>query len=253
MLINHLSVSRVGVWDECKQKYKFQYHLKYPPEEKEPFYFIYGKIIHKIAEEYVGCKGEKLISEVTADVLTGKIEVERGKKAPKLLAEYKARMPEHLRAIKFLTDIIGYEGEREYPFRFDLDPPNGRLAIGFMDRLIIKDGKCWIIDYKTTKKGLWRKTSVNITGDLQLRCYARIAQKQFGIKPENIQAALYYLEGAELIGARFSEESLDSVERELLTVYKAIENANPDTVVGNVGSHCRRCSYRKICPFYSSN
>ena len=36
MNITHMSVSRKSVWDECKKKYHFKYHLKVESEEPEP-------------------------------------------------------------------------------------------------------------------------------------------------------------------------------------------------------------------------
>ena len=53
MNITHMSVSRKNLWDECRKKYYYKYHVKLKPEEPEPFWFTYGKIIHKIAEEYI--------------------------------------------------------------------------------------------------------------------------------------------------------------------------------------------------------
>ena len=64
-----MSVSRKSVWDECKKKYYYKYHLKLDSEEPEPFYFTYGKIIHKIAEEFVERKGKTTINEITNLVL----------------------------------------------------------------------------------------------------------------------------------------------------------------------------------------
>ena len=122
---------------------------------------------------------------------------------------------------------------------------------GFIDRLIIKEDKAWIIDYKTTKQGWWRKNEKTIVDDLQLKCYAAVVRKKFNIPAPNIQTALFYLEGGQLIGARFSEESLDQAEKELLQTYLDIENSNPDQVWGRVGEHCKRCDFCKICPFYS--
>jgi len=249
MKIEHLSVSRVGVWELCQQQYKYKYHEKLPSLEDEPIYFAYGSIVHKIAEKYVESKGDTLISEITEDVLSGKIPLGEGKKLTKLTSEYKGKLVYHIRAIKKISDQLGYEGKTEWPFRYDLDPPNDKVVVGFIDRLVQKDDKFWILDYKTTKKGPWRKGPREIAGDLQLRTYARIVQKTFDAKPENIKAALYYLDGAELVGASFSAQSLDKVEGELLKNYVAIEASNPNGVVGNVGNHCNRCDWRKICPF----
>lgn len=251
MRIDHLSVSRVGVWELCEQQYKYKYHEKLPSLEEDPIYFTYGSIVHKIAEKYIETKGEVLISEIANDVLEGKIPLGEGKKLTTLPPEYKIKLVNHIRAIKRISDQLGFGGYCEWEFNFDLDPPNKKIVTGFIDRLVQKDDKFWILDYKTTKKGPWRKTQKDITTDLQLKTYARVVQKEFNAKPENIKVALYYLEGPELVGATFSEQSLDRVEQELLKCYRAIEQTNPNAVFGNVGSHCSRCNYRKICPFYS--
>ena len=253
MDINHISVSRKGCFDLCQQQYKFKYHLKVETDVEEPFYFTYSKIVHRIAEKYVDYKGKKEIGEVANDVLLGKLLLDEYNNsfAPPLPPEYRKRFPSHIRSVKSLVDQMGFEGETEYKFTYDLDPPNGKNVTGVIDRLIIKNDKCFIVDYKTTKKGRWRKNSRTIKTDLQLRCYSKVVQKEFGIKAQNIKSALYYLEGADLIGACYSEDSLRRAEDDLLEVYNVIQQTNPDEVWGNVGDHCKRCDYRKICPFYS--
>lgn len=250
MNITHMSYSRYQCWKLCQLQYKYRYHLNLKTDIEEPFYFVYGTIVHKIAQEYVAAKGDRLISEVASDVLNGVIEYEDGKKAPKLPAEYKRKLPDHLNAIKKLTDKTGFGGELEYQFRYDLDPPHGRYVVGFIDRLIKQGDSYWIIDYKTTKQGPWRRSSKDIATDLQLKCYARVIQKRFKAEPENIKCALHYLEGNELIGACFSKESLDSAEQDLLQAYLQIHETQPENARANVGPHCQRCDYRKICPWY---
>jgi CRISPR/Cas system-associated exonuclease Cas4 (RecB family) len=141
----------------------------------------------------------------------------------------------------------------ERKFRFDLDPPNEKFATGFIDRLFIKGDKAFIIDYKTTKRGPFRETTETVKRDLQLRCYSRVVQKEFGIEAGNIFAALYYLEGGDFIGAKYTEQSLINVEAELLNAYNQIAESNPDRVVGKIGPHCKRCEYNVICPFYRSS
>lgn len=252
MKIEHISVSRKRCFDQCQMQYRYRYHLEMVGKpQDEPMHFTYGTIVHKIAEEYVKSRGEKLLSEVAGDVLTGRIDIdEGGRKAPPLPQEYKRKLPLHLKALKNLTDKTGFIGEVEYPFYYDLDPPNKRFVKGYIDRVIIQDDKYWIIDYKTTKQA-YQKNSSNILDDLQLKCYARIIQKNFNAKPENIKTALYYLEGPKLIGACFSAESLERVEQELLQSYLEIENTPEFQAYGRVGNWCRFCDYRKICPVYS--
>jgi CRISPR/Cas system-associated exonuclease Cas4 (RecB family) len=259
MNIEHMSVSRDGVIQLCEKQYDYKYHQKLPrPDDiEEPFYFVYGKMIHKIAEMYVENKGQLTLEQVTKQVTSGQVVLEEGFEdkpavyAPKkILADYKKRMPKHLRAIQKLTDQIGFDGICEHAFYYDLDPPHGRHVKGFIDRLIEKNGEYWIIDYKTSKKNRWRKNRTNITKDLQLRTYARVVQREFKVPAEKIRAALYYLEDGLLLGAKFTEESLLEAEAHLLKSYKHIENLPQENAYGNVGDHCKRCDYVKLCPFY---
>ena len=82
-------------------------------------------------------------------------------------------------------------------------------------------------------------------------CYAKVIQRNFNIKAENIRAALYYLSGGDLIAAKFNQNMLDSAENVLLEAYDAIAHKNPEEVFGRTGEHCSRCQFRKLCPFYS--
>lgn len=251
LICEHISVSRKQTWESCQQAYKYRYHLKLVSDQPTQPYFTFGKIVHKIAEEYVRGGGQTDIQKITREVMSGKIELEPGSGVPHLEADYQKKLPEHVQNIKTLSDRIGYDGKLEWPFYYDMDPPNQNFIKGFIDRLIIRGDKYFILDYKTTKKGFWRKNPNTIRNDLQLRCYARVVQKEFGAKAENIRAALYYVSDSELVATKFTEESLILAEQELLNTYKQIKSTSPDDVYGNVGDQCRRCDYRKVCPYYS--
>lgn len=251
MNIEHISISREGVWTQCQQLYKFKYHLKVIPDVPTPFYFTFGKLVHRIIEEHTKAKGKETISKIKSDILTGKLEFEPGKEAPHLDNENHRRLNLHLSNYMRLAEKIGYEGDIEWPFFIDLDPPNNRCIKGFLDRLIVKDGKAFILDWKTTKPSRWRKDSTTITKDLQLACYCWIVQREFGLEAKNIKASLYYLEDAKLVPVTYSQTTLDAVPTRLAKVYKDIEKTDPDKVYGYVADHCRRCDYRKICPSYS--
>lgn len=255
MNIEHISVSRKGCWDNCKCSYKFKYHLKIPVEGPEPPYFAYGKTIHKIAEEYVERGDPEAFHDIVLDVVTGKIEIEPGKTAPPIEGDYKKKFPLHLKNLKDFTNKVGIDhpGHVEYQFKYDLSPPNGYMTTGFIDRIIIKGDEYFIVDYKTTKKGPFRKDRYSVLNDLQLRMYAKVVQRDFGAPADKIHCCLYYVDGGngELVGATFSQESIDAAEREMLESYIAIKNTPPEEAYGRVGNHCRRCDYRKICPFYS--
>jgi len=250
MNIEHISVSRKQCFDTCKAQYKYRYHLKIVSDVPVADHFTYGKIVHKVAECYVEEKGKRAIEDIASDVLNGKIFLEGTSISPPLPSQYKNKFPQHLNNVKTISDRIGFDGELEWGFNYDLDPPNNKLIKGFIDRLIIRGDKFFILDYKTTKQGIWRKNKSNIGKDLQLRTYGKIVQNTFGAKPENIKAALFYLEGAELVSTGFTQESLDSAQQELIDTYDHIVSSDPALVAGSVGNHCRFCDYRKICTFY---
>lgn len=253
MDINHISISRKQCFDQCTQQYKYRYHLKTPSSVPEPYYFTYGKFVHRCAEEFVANEGKKQLGVIVKEILNGVLPLEaKGDKItlmPPLPEDYKARLPDHLNSIQKLTDKIGATGKTEWAFEYDLDPPNGKFVNGVIDRVIEKNGKYWIIDYKTTKRGKFRETAEGIKTNLQLRCYARVVQKTYNVDAQNINAALYYVEGGNLLGARFTNESLLAAERELLKTYNQIVFMNPDNAWGRAGPHCQFCDYKKICPF----
>ena len=253
MKISHLSVSRKQCWDLCEQQYKYRYHLNVIPDKPQPFYFTYGQIIHKGAELFVDSKGEKTLEYFIKNIIEGNIALDRNseiKSKITLPSEYQKKLNDHIRAVKKITEYLGYDGDLEYEFKLDLDPPNNVTAYGFIDRLINKNGKIFIIDYKTTKKGPFRKNKFTIKSDLQMQTYALIIKEMFNVKAEDIVLALFYLEGCELISVSFDEETLKKCKETLIKTYNEILNKDAEKVIGNVGSHCKRCDYNDICPFY---
>lgn len=253
MHIEHISVSRAGTYKECAQKYKFHYHLKTPSPVEEPFYFSYGKIVHKIAEEYIKNRGEKSLNELWIDVKSGNLEIEENVKAPILPKEYEKRLPIHLKQIQNLTSKLGFDGLVEHNFLYDLDPPNKKCVKGFIDRLFFKGDMAFIVDYKTTKKGNWRVTKESVKYDLQLRTYTFIVMEEFKYPPEKIVSALFYLEDGEMITGHYNLKDLMNAKKELLDLYNQIHEHDVDNVRGNIGNHCCRCIYESICPFRSSS
>lgn len=263
MKINHISVSRTETYNQCAAKYRYRYHLGIIPETT-PFYFTFGKIAHKIIEEYTAGRGEISIKTITDQVLGGEMEIEPGVKAPVLKPWEFNRLNLHLNNFLKLCKQIGTDGETEWPFNIDLDKAvqpagapetpatdPGRHWVGFIDRLIIKNNQYFIIDYKTTKPSKFRKDKTTIRKDLQIKGYCYIVRNHFKVKGEQVRAALYYLEDAKFVDSgHFDDATLDRVPEELLAVYKKIEQHDSNKVVGTTGDHCWLCDYKDICPFY---
>ena len=251
MDINHLSVSRTQVWESCRLKYKLNYHLHTPSPEAEPPYFLYGSLVHKIAQEYVESKGKRNINDIKNDCLNGVILLEANQDTiPRkaLPIEYQNKLSKHLVALMKSFAKFGFDGECEYAFDYDINPPHQQHVNGKIDRLIQKDGKVVIIDYKTTKSGFWQKSKKDIIDDIQLQCYTMVVCERFKMTPENVFSALYYLDNENFIGAQFSRTTLDKCRENLIKIYNEIETSDPDKVMGSVGKQCDRCEFRTLCP-----
>lgn len=252
MNIEHLSVSRSNCFDLCQQQYKFKYHLKVIPDRPEQIYFTYGKIVHTAAEIFVENKGQKQIKEIVNQIMGGELEFEGSEKIYMLDEDYRRKLYEHTAFIEKFTQKIGFEGEIEHEVKYDLDPPNNKIFLGYIDRLIIKKPQAIILDYKTSKDNSYRKTKSSIKYDLQLCAYALYVHEHFGIEPENIQAALVYLENPTIVNTNFTKQRLVETKDFLKKNFSQIENMDADKVVGNVGYHCRRCDFNDKCAFYRS-
>jgi len=252
MNIEHLSVSRSNCFDQCQQQYKFKYHLKVIPDRPEQIYFTYGKIVHTAAEIFVENKGERKIKEIVNQIMGGELEFEGSEKIYMLDDDYRRKLYEHTAFIEKFTQKVGFEGEIEHEVKYDLDPPNNKIFLGYIDRLIIKKPQAIILDYKTSKDNSYRKTKSSIKYDLQLCAYALYVHEHFEIEPENIQAALVYLENPTIVNTNFTKKRLIETKDFLKKNFSQIENTDPDKVVGNVGWHCKRCDFNDKCAFYMS-
>lgn len=256
MIIKSISVSRKDCFEQCQQLYKYRYHLKIKLDEtKEPPHLTYGTLIHRISELYVKNKGEVKIETIMNDLVNKKIPLSVDKYGKETFLgsipqEYKMKLPEHLSNIKKINDQIGFDGLTELEFELDLDPPNKKLLIGHIDRLIEKNKKYFVLDFKTNKESAWRKTKEDLQKDVQLKTYAAVVKEIHGAKAEDINVALFYVSGGNLVSTKFTELTINNTKKDMLDTYKKIENTNPDTVVGKVGWWCKHCDYKSICPFY---
>jgi CRISPR/Cas system-associated exonuclease Cas4 (RecB family) len=260
MFIEHLSHSRANLFEECELKYNYKYHERIKLDEPEPIYFLYGKVIHKFAEEYVLNKGQRPAPAILQDILTGTIPLERKEGGdygrPDLPIEYLARLKNEVINVTKICNKLGFEGEVEWPFDYDLDPPNKKRIIGFIDRLIPLHGgkKFVIVDYKTTKVSPWRKDQNTIKKDMQLKTYARIVQKHFNVPGENIAACLHYVLDDKVVGVQsFNDKDLEHTEKILLDTYNQISDTPPESARPNIGRHCTRCEFVKICRAYRNS
>jgi predicted RecB family nuclease len=166
---------------------------------------------------------------------------------------YAQQLPKDLKQFMVLSKKIGTDAEIEVPFKKDLDAPHNKFVVGFMDMIIKRNDEYWILDFKTTKEGKFRKTMQTVVNDLQLMCYTWVVSEMYNVDPSKIKAGLYYLQGGSLISAKFSKQTLENVPKKLLKVYNEVMESNPDTVVGTVGDHCGLCEYKSLCSYFQNS
>lgn len=255
MEIDYLSVSRKQCYDTCQQQYKYKYHLKIIPDKPQQFFFTYGQVIHKAAELYVATKGSKNLEYFIREILIGNISLDRNKPASKisLPSSYHEKITTHLRHLKKLTDFLGFDGDTEFEFQYDLNPPNKQILKGYIDRILQKNDKFFVIDYKTTKVGPFRKDKSTIKKDLQMQSYSLVVRDKFNIEGDKIVLALFYLEDGKMISVSFDDKTLDETKKYLIESFEEIKNKEPEKVNANVGNHCRFCDYNNICPYYKTS
>ncbi len=110
---------------------------------------------------------------------------------------------------------------------------------GKVDRVDEKDGKYYIIDYKSGRINLPSKNSLNKTTDFQLQIYFRLLEKSFDIE----ELYLYDLENAKLIKDPFFEEKLYLLDEKLKLLQEKTINFSQTEEI----SKCRYCPYAIIC------
>lgn len=166
MNISHLSVSRKQCWDLCQQQYKYRYHLNVVSNKPQPIYFAYGQIIHKGAELFVESKGNNTLEYYIKNIIEGNIpyndKQENKNEKISLPREYQNKLSGHVRAVKKITEMLGFEGELEFKFDHDLDPPNNVKILGFIDRLIKRKILILFLITKQLKKACIGKINLQL-------------------------------------------------------------------------------------------
>ncbi len=249
------SYSKMTLYKECPQKYKFRYILKIP--EKPKYYFAFGSALHKVMEYlYSSLKPpfpplEKVLAFFKADWESSTYE-EKG--YPSKLKEQEGYL-EGVKIIeayykKHLKDELSPLAT-EFRTTVDID---GLSVIGIVDRIdYLGEGKVSIVDYKTGKK-------INREPD-QLMMYQKLMTGNKDLEnivknrypqTDNIEVSImlfYHLPS--LDSQTFepaSEEEIKEFWSRVLTVAADIKAGNFAPDPGE--TKCRFCDYKDMCPVW---
>ena len=249
------SYSKMALYKECPQKYKFRYILKIP--EKPKYYFAFGSALHKVMEYlYSSLKPpfpdlDKVLAFFKADWEATSYE-EKG---------YSSKFKEEEGYLEGIEIIKAYYKKHcedglsplatEFRTTVDID---GLSVIGIVDRIdYLGGGKVSIVDYKTGKKikrepdqlMMYQKL---MSGNKELENIVKNRYPQ----AENIEVSnmlFYHLPSLESqVFEPASKEEIEEFWSRVLAVAADIKAGNfaPDPEE----TKCRFCDYKDMCPVW---
>ena len=244
------SHSKLGTFQQCKQKYKFQYIDKIKLESRDTIETFLGGLVHKALEKlYKDLKFQKLNTK--EELLNFFKECWNKEFNDNILFVKKGYTKENYfdMGIKFISDYyehykpfdnlttLGIETE----YRLDLDDGNSYHVR--MDRLSCdKEGNYYVCDYKTNNQ---LKAQGELDEDRQLAMYSLWVKDNFK-DCKNVKLVWYFLAfDKEMISER-NEEQLLNLKLDVQNIITEIENCVefPTTI----SYLCDWCSYKSICP-----
>lgn len=118
---------------------------------------------------------------------------------------------------------------------------------GAMDLILINNGKCHIIDYKTDKTSKQEIKSKAEFYRPQINAYAVTASKLFGC--DDVLCSLVFLNPGSVQTTQFNTFLLKEIEEELLRTFDQIRS---QTIWHRNLSACH-CQYKRICQYQAEN
>ncbi len=240
MIIDKISFSRLGIFEQCQYRYKLHYHDKVKSPLPEPPYFEYGHYIHKIAELVVSENIPVEIASKKSFEKYNKFGKEYINKIPIMIRNF-INFQEHIKSSSPLHDSA------ELEFNIEKD---GFILNGFIDRVIkYNNDKTLIADYKTSKSHN-ETLQKDIHESKQLKMYVWAYSQTKNVPVEKISAMLFYLESGNKPITRFTTTEIENHIEKTITFSKCIRNMEPEDAKPNITNLCKWCEYRTICKPY---
>lgn len=249
------SYSKMGMYKECPQKYKFRYVLKLP--EKPKYYFAFGSALHK-AMEYLYSSLKPPFPPLENVLAFFKNDWESTSYSDKGYASKLKESEGYLEGVriikayyaKHVTDTLSPIAT-EFRTTVDID---GLSVIGIVDRIdYLGDGKVSILDYKTGKKisrepdqlMMYQKL---MTGNKELEDIVK-ARHPEAEKIEFGNMAFYHLPSLDSqVFEPASKEEMDEFWARVLGVAADIKAGKFAPDPGE--TKCRFCDYKDMCPVW---
>lgn len=252
------SNSRLKKFESCPRAYKFKYLGEVDVEKVQNIYGFLGSRVHETLEFFhenlIDGRKDSLRSlldhfnEIWNEKWNGGIQIPSDRHEPKHFRKVGEKCVENYyeNHEPFYQDSTMDTEFRIYP-EIGVEGENYTF-MGFIDRLAISsDGKYEIHDYKTSK---------NLPTEESLRENRQLAIYQIGIQQEypeadEIDLVWHYLRFGKDFRLSFSQDELDSVKEDAVSLIKRIERAKSEDdfpAKRDQGARCDWCDYWHLCP-----
>jgi putative RecB family exonuclease len=250
------SNSRIGTYESCPLKFKYQYIDRIKSEEEfETVEAFLGIRVHEVMEKLY--KNVRMQKDFTLDDLLAYYNRVWGKNWSEdvhiikkdLTAENYKKI-----GIKAINDYYArykpFDNERilgiERKIRIDLKDDKSYKVQGVIDRLSeTKDGFYEVHDYKTSG---WLPAREKFETDRQLALYQLGVQKEFD-DVKSVDLIWHYMAFDKEFRSKRSKRQLNQLENEVIMIIDDIENAREkDYFPATPSKLCDYCEYQDICP-----
>ncbi|MBR3632009.1 MAG: PD-(D/E)XK nuclease family protein [Elusimicrobiaceae bacterium] len=250
------SYSKMGMYKECPQKYKFRYVHMLPEQPK--YYFAFGSALHEVMEYIYDPKHATFPSQAQALAFFKKHwdSTSFDQKGYASMEKEALGFEEGCRILRAYYDK--HAATFQHPLSVEMKSTlemDGLNLISILDRIdYLGDGKIKILDYKTGKTVqrepdqlmMYQKVAESSPMVLQLVQTLEPSVKQVRVE----QMSFYHLPTLqEMTFERSDDKSLYEFWQRVLGVADSIREGKfapaPDE------NKCRWCDYRNICPVFT--
>lgn len=249
------SHSRLSCYEQCPQKFKFQYIDKIETEEEETVEAFLGIRVHEALEKlYRDLQYQK--KDTLEELLVWLREQWKMNWSDDIIIVNTEYSPENYlkMAEKYLSDYY----TRHHPFnqgrtvaleemiRITLDEAGEYKLQGYIDRLTeTQDGSYEIHDYKTNSR---LPLADYISTDRQLALYMIGVKNQYP-DVKHVRLIWHFLKFDKEIDSTRTDKELEQLKQDTIQLIERIEHE--ERFVAHPGFLCKWCEYKSCCPQWS--
>ena len=250
------SYSKMGMYRECPQKYKFRYVHMLPEQPK--YYFAFGSALHEVME-YIYNPANPAFPTLQEALSFFKTHWDSTSFDQKGYASMEKEAQGFEEGKRIITAYYGKHGNTlKHPLSVELKSTldtDGLSLISILDRIdYLGDGRVQILDYKTGKTVhrepdqllMYQKVAENSPAVLQLVQRADPAVKQVRVE----RLCFYHLPSLQEL--TFEPGS----DKEMYEFWQKVLGVADDIRAGKFTpapeeNKCRWCDYHNICPVFT--